>query len=111
MVMRDTPGLSVCPTVNDSMLKARRRKSDETRVNTPGLFSTYTANVVIIFPASLAQRALTESSVFLRRVPLCPQWLKYICSGFDDRRRTGPPDHGVKSRTRRHHRIHGVFLL
>jgi hypothetical protein len=30
----------VCPTVSDSMLNARRRKSEETRLSTPGLSST-----------------------------------------------------------------------
>ena len=40
IVMRETPGRSVCPTVSDSMLNARRRNSDDTRVSTPGLFST-----------------------------------------------------------------------
>jgi hypothetical protein len=30
------------------MLKARRRKREETRVSTPGLFSTWTTNVLSI---------------------------------------------------------------
>ena len=38
--MRDTPGVSVCPTVSDSMLKARRLKSEAIRFSTPGLSST-----------------------------------------------------------------------
>ena len=46
MVMRDTSGFSVRPTVSESMLKARRRNSDATRVSTPGLFSTYTTYVL-----------------------------------------------------------------
>jgi hypothetical protein len=33
-------GVSVWPTVSDSMLNARRRNSDATRFRTPGLFST-----------------------------------------------------------------------
>src|SRR5271157_270994 len=49
MVMRETSGFSVRPTVNESMLKARRRKSDATRVRTPGLFSTCTTKVFIIW--------------------------------------------------------------
>jgi hypothetical protein len=44
-VIRDTPADSVWPTVSDSMLNARRRTSDATRFSTPGLLSTYTANV------------------------------------------------------------------
>ena len=44
-VMRETPACSVRPTVSDSMLNARRRNSDATRFSTPGLLSTYTANV------------------------------------------------------------------
>ena len=47
MVIRESPGVSVCPTVSDSMLKARRRNSEATRFRTPGLLSTYTANVCI----------------------------------------------------------------
>ncbi len=40
IVMRETPGFSVWPTVSDSMLKPRRRNSDATRFSTPGLSST-----------------------------------------------------------------------
>ncbi len=40
IVMRETPGVSVWPTVSESMLKARRRNSDATRFSTPGLSST-----------------------------------------------------------------------
>ena len=36
----ETPGVSVWPTVSESMLKARRRKSEATRFSTPGLSST-----------------------------------------------------------------------
>ena len=39
-VRRETPGWSVRPTVSDSMLKLRRRKSDATRLSTPGMSST-----------------------------------------------------------------------
>ena len=38
--MRETSGFSVRPTVSESMLKLRRRKSEITRERTPGLFST-----------------------------------------------------------------------
>src|SRR5712691_5126699 len=84
MVMRDTSGFSVRPTVNESMLKARRRNSDATRVSTPGLFSTYTTNMFSIL------------ALFVR-------------GGFDNG--TGPPDHVVQRRARRDHRVDGVFLL
>ena len=40
MVIRETSGFSVRPTVSESMLNARRRNSDTTRDSTPGLFST-----------------------------------------------------------------------
>ena len=40
MVIRETPGCSVWPTVSDSILKPRRRISDATLVNTPGSSST-----------------------------------------------------------------------
>ena len=39
-VILDMPAVWVRPTVSDSMLNARRRKSDDTRFNTPGLLST-----------------------------------------------------------------------
>ena len=39
-VIRDRPGVSVWPTVSDSMLKARRRNNEATRLRTPGLLST-----------------------------------------------------------------------
>ena len=39
-VMRETPGVSLWPTVSDSMLKPRRRNSDATRFSTPGRSST-----------------------------------------------------------------------
>src|SRR5712692_959661 len=84
MVMRETSGFSVRPTVSESMLKARRRNSDATRVSTPGLFSTYTTNMFSIF------------TLFVRR-------------GFDDG--TRPPDHVVQGRTGCNHGIDGIFLL
>ena len=45
MVMREMPAVSVWPTVSESMLKARRRNSDATRLSTPGLSSTWTTKV------------------------------------------------------------------
>src|ERR1700693_660145 len=84
MVMRETSGFSVRPTVSESMLKARRRNNEATRVSTPGLFSTYTTNMFSIFP------------LFVRR-------------GFDNG--TGPPDHVVQRRTGRNHRVDGIFLF
>src|SRR6185437_15856405 len=84
MVMRETSGFSVRPTVSESMLKARRRNSEATRVSTPGLFSTYTTKMFSIF------------TLFVR-------------GGFNDG--TGPPDHIVQRSTGRNHRVHRVFLL
>src|SRR5438270_9881583 len=84
MVMRDTSGFSVRPTVSESMLKARRRNSDATRVSTPGLFSTYTTNVFSML-------------------------VSIILGRFHDR--TWPPDHFVQSRARRNHGINRVLLL
>jgi hypothetical protein len=40
IVMRETPAVSVWPTVSESILNARRRNSDATRFSTPGLSST-----------------------------------------------------------------------
>ena len=39
-VIRDTPGVSLCPTASEIMLKLRRRNSDDTRFSTPGRSST-----------------------------------------------------------------------
>src|SRR5437879_13337778 len=84
MVMRETSGFSVRPTVRESMLKARRRNSEATRVRTPGLFSTYTTNVF-------------SMDVLL------------VSSSFYDRARA--TDHFVQRRSGCDHRIHRVFLL
>src|ERR1043166_5743603 len=83
MVIRDTPGRSVCPTVSDSMLKPRRRMSDVTRVSTPGRSSTWTMKVVCM--------------------------TSRIGARFRDWARA--PDHLVQRRSGGHHRVHGVFLL
>ncbi len=48
MVMRESPTRSPRPTVSEMMLMFRRRKSDATRVSTPGLSSTYATNVCSI---------------------------------------------------------------
>src|ERR1035437_10973334 len=61
MVMRDTSGFSVRPTVSESILKARRRNSEATRVSTPGLFSTYTMNVFSIFFVRLLLAVVGQS--------------------------------------------------
>src|ERR1700722_11125062 len=84
--MRETSGFSVRPTVNESMLNARRRNSEATRVSTPGLFSTYTTNVFSIgFSISSVRRRL------------------------DDRVRTA--NHFVQGRDSRFQRAHRIFLL
>src|ERR1700687_3480819 len=84
MVIRAPSGFSVRPTVSESMLKARRRNSDATRVRTPGLFSTYTTNMFSMF------------TLFVGR-------------SFDNG--TGPRDHIVQRSAGRDHRIHRVLLL
>src|SRR6202022_3234649 len=84
MVMRETSGFSVRPTVSESILKARRRNSDATRVSTPGLFSTYTTKI-------FSMLAL------------------FVSGGFDNG--TGPPDHIVQGGARRHHGVDGVLLF
>src|ERR1700758_5328168 len=84
MVMRETSGFSVRPTVSESMLKARRRNSEATRVSTPGLFSTYTTNVFSMLV-----------SVVLGR----------FCTG------AWPGDLPVQRRARRDHGINRVLLL
>ena len=84
MVMRETPGRSVWPTVSDSMLKARRRNREAMRFSTPGLSSTYTTKVCSFSPSLIARP-------------------------FHQRR--GTANHGVQIRARRHHGIDRVFLL
>src|ERR1700756_5732234 len=84
MVIRETSGFSVRPTVSESILNARRRNSDATRVSTPGLFSTYTTYVFSI--------------IFL-----------FVVGGLHDL--TGPPDHFVQRRASGHHGIDRVFLF
>src|SRR5207247_10576104 len=83
-VIREMPSRSVWPTVNDSMLYARRRKSEATRFRTPGLLSTYTAKVCTICNFSIG-------------------------GSFDDWRR--PADHRVEIRTGWNHRVTGIFLF
>jgi len=68
IVMRETSGFSVRPTVSESILNARRRNSEATRVKTPGLFSTCTTNVFSIF--SHASVAVSISG-FGRRIISC----------------------------------------
>ena len=45
MVMREVSGRSDSPTVSETMLMLRRRKSEATRVRTPGLSWTKATNV------------------------------------------------------------------
>ena len=47
--MRESVGSSVTPTASESMLNPRRANSDDTRVSTPGLFSTRTESVCFIY--------------------------------------------------------------
>src|SRR5271166_2272070 len=83
IVIRETSGFSVRPTVSESMLNARRRNSEATRVRTPGLFSTYTPNVFNI--GLRVRRGLLE-------------WI-------------WAANHFVQGRARRDHRVHRIFLL
>src|SRR5271165_552628 len=86
MVMRDNSGFSVRPTVRESILKARRRNNEATRVSTPGLFSTYTTNVFSIgFSISSVRRRLDD--------------------------RVWAANHFVQGRARRDHGVHRIFLL
>src|ERR1700680_5087665 len=84
IVMRETSGFSVRPTVSESMLNARRRNSEATRVKTPGLFSTCTTNVFSICFSRVRRR-------------------------FDNRTRTA--NHFVRRRARRDHGVARIFLL
>src|SRR5512138_2397684 len=87
IVIRETSGRCVRPTVRLSMLKARRRKRLATRFNTPGLSSTSATSVCfIIFPQS------KDLAGCLR-------------GGY------GTADHFVKVGACGHHWINGIFCL
>src|SRR5271157_6211662 len=83
--MRETPGLSVCPTVSDSMLKFLRRNRDATRFSTPGLSST-------------------------RMTRVCCMSLLHFVGGHLDQP-AGPANHFVQVGTGGYHRVNAVFLL
>src|SRR5271169_4004503 len=89
IVIRETSGFSVRPTVSESILKARRRNNEATRVSTPGLFSTYTTYVFSMF-------SLFVVSIHLHSL--------FVLGGLHNL--AGPPDHLVQRRPRRHHGIH-----
>src|SRR5580692_12346140 len=55
IVMREVSACSLSPTVSETMLMFKRRNSDATRVNTPGLSCTSATNVCsILLPRFLA---------------------------------------------------------
>src|SRR3984957_3825873 len=58
MVFRETSVRSDSPTVNETMLMLRRRKSEATRVRTPGLSWTNATNVWSIRPRRTKIRLL-----------------------------------------------------
>src|SRR5215471_9909030 len=88
MVMREMPGRSDRPTVNETMLTLRRRNREETRVSTPGLSSTSATNVCSM---------VTNSSLCVFRC--LDHWIIRAA------------DHFVQSRSRCHHRVNGVFFF
>src|SRR5262245_11601777 len=97
------------------MLNARRRNRDATLFRTPGLLSTYTANVCVITlpsdheinePPSPRRSPRSENVVSLVSFVV-----HLICRRFDDGVRRRPADHLVEIRPGRHHRVHGIFLL
>ena len=63
---------SVTPTVSDTILNARRRKSDETRVSTPGSSSTSTTNTC--GPADV-----TKASSLPIATPVAPNFSSAFC--------------------------------
>src|SRR5271165_6644687 len=84
MVMRETSGFSVRPTVSESILNARRRNNEATRVSTPGLFSTCTTNVFSIVLSRVRGR-LNE-------------WVR-------------TSNHFMQTSARRDHGVNRIFLL
>src|ERR1700727_2224597 len=87
MVMRAISSFSVGPTVSESILMARRRASEATRLSTPGLFSTYATSVCMRLSLSL--------------------WF----SGGLYQRVVRPADHVMQRSAGSHHGIHRIFLF
>src|SRR5579859_230047 len=92
MVMRAISSLSVGPTVRESMLMARRRAREATRLRTPGLFSTYATSVCML------------SSLLMVRMG---SWLGCRFN----QRGTRAANHFVERGACRNHRIDRIFLL
>src|SRR5579859_4883440 len=92
MVMRAISEFSVGPTVRESILMARRRANEATRLSTPGLFSTYATSVCML------------SSLLMVRICL---WLG---CGFNERI-SRAANHFVERGACRNHRIDRIFLL
>ena len=61
-VMRESFSSSVGPTASESMLKPRRANSEVTRVSTPGLFSTSTDSVWLIYSHTSSSKSSSSIS-------------------------------------------------
>src|SRR5450432_1273481 len=122
MVMRETPMRSEWPTVSEMMLMLRRRKSEATRVSTPGLSSTSATNVWSNSRLSFRCLFVTEAvslsrsggsafgvfGIFDQRVPAAAGTAGVPVAALCN---CGAPDHVVQGRARADHRVDGVFLF
>src|SRR5579872_7346017 len=96
MVIRETPAFSVRPTVKESMLKARRRNSDATRVSTPGLFSTCTTKVLSIGTCGTFRTTL-ECGREAAAIPSPPPSPSTAVSGMARRRQLRGQNEGCRN--------------
>src|SRR6266478_6796804 len=87
MVMRAISSFSVGPTVSESILMARRRAREETRLRTPGLFSTYATSVCMF-----------------------SRFLLWLGRRFNERI-VRPANHVAQGGASGNHGVDGIFLL
>src|ERR1700761_1801505 len=99
MVMREVSGRSDSPTVSETMLMLRRRKSEATRVRTPGLSWTSATKVWSMFccPFLVLRCSLRERLLVL--------W------ELEERIVRGPAHHLVEGGAGGDHGVDAIFFL
>src|SRR6188474_1551696 len=110
MVIRETPATSVRPTVSDSLLNARRRKTRATRLRTPGLSSTRATNVCSMKTPNFQRPTPNQPALGVGNWELGVD-SNLIRGGFDQHGLLRPANHRVEVVASRYHRVHAVLLL
>src|SRR5262245_4822185 len=117
-VIREMPSASVWPTVSESMLYPRRRRSDAMRFSTHGRSAACATNVSMSTTLHHEDHEAHEDSLGFAQKTSCPSWPSWserdwslVCSRLRERRRRRAADHRVQVRAGRHHRVDRVFLL